>query len=110
MNKGDITVQVICTGQNFFIPNTFSPNNDGSNDVFYLRGTGIFRVKTLRIFNRWGEVVFENREVPVNNPSAGWNGYYKGKPAQADVYIYQLEILCANGELIKYSGNIALIR
>ena len=110
MNKGNITVQVICTGQNFFIPNTFSPNNDGSNDVFYLRGTGIFRVKTLRIFNRWGEVVFENREVPVNSASAGWNGFYKGKPAQADVYIYQLEILCANGELIKYSGNIALIR
>jgi len=101
---------VICTGQNFFVPNTFSPNGDGSNDVFYLRGTGIFRVKTLRIFNRWGEVVFENREVPVNNPGSGWNGNYKGKPAQSDVYIYQLEILCANGELIKYSGNIALIR
>ncbi|TMI64493.1 MAG: PKD domain-containing protein [Bacteroidetes bacterium] len=110
INKGDVTVQVICTGQNFFVPNTFSPNGDGSNDVFYLRGTGIFRVKTLRIFNRWGEVVFENREVPVNNPGSGWNGNYKGKPAQSDVYIYQLEILCANGELIKYSGNIALIR
>lgn len=110
MNKGDITVQVICTGQNFFIPNTFSPNNDGSNDVFYLRGTGLFRVKTFRVFNRWGEVVFENREVPVNNPAYGWNGNYKGKAAQPDVYIYQLEIICANGELIKYSGNVALIR
>jgi gliding motility-associated-like protein len=101
---------VICTGQNFFIPNTFSPNNDGKNDIFYLRGTGLFRVKTLRVFNRWGEVVFEKREVPVNNPGSGWDGTYKGKPAQADVYIYQLEILCANGELLKYSGNIALIR
>jgi gliding motility-associated-like protein len=110
INKGDITVQVICTGQNFFIPNTFSPNNDGSNDIFYLRGTGIFRVKVFRIFNRWGEVVFENREIPVNNPAYGWNGNYKGKAAQPDVYIYQLEIICANGEVIKYSGNIALIR
>jgi gliding motility-associated-like protein len=110
VNEGNITVQVICTGQNFFIPNTFSPNKDGANDVFYLRGTGLFRVKTLRVFNRWGEVVFEKRDVPVNNPGYGWDGSHKGKPAQADVYIYQLEILCANGELIKFSGNIALIR
>jgi len=107
VNKGDITVKVICTGQNFFIPNTFSPNDDGVNDVFYLRGTGLFRVKTLRVFNRWGEVVFEKREMPVNNPGFGWDGSYKGKPAQADVYIYQLEVLCANGELIKYSGQVA---
>ena len=110
MNSGEVSVQVICTGQNFFVPNTFSPNNDGKNDIFYLRGTGLFRVKTLRVFNRWGEVVFEKREVPVNDPGYGWDGTYKGKPAQADVYIYQLEILCANGELVKYSGNIALIR
>lgn len=107
--NGDISVQVICTGQNFFVPNTFSPNSDGSNDIFYLRGTGLFRVKVLRIFNRWGEIVFEKREIPVNNPSAGWDGTYKGKKASADVYIYQLEILCDNGEIIKYSGNIALI-
>lgn len=109
-NTGEVTVQIVCNGQNFFIPNTFSPNGDGSNDVFYLRGTGLFRVRTLRIFNRWGEVVFENREVPVNNPAYGWDGHYKGRKASADVYVYQLEIICSNGETIKYSGNIALIR
>ncbi len=109
-NKGEITVQVVCTGQNFFIPNTFSPNGDGSNDVFYLRGTGLFRVKTLRVFNRWGEVVFERREFPVNDPSSGWNGTYKGKKVQPDVYVYQLEIICNNGEVVKYAGNIALIQ
>ena len=109
-NTGEIQVQVICTGQNFFVPNTFSPNNDGSNDVFYLRGTGLFRIRTLRIFNRWGEVVFEKREFPVNTASSGWDGTYKGKQANADVYVYQLELICNNGEVIKYSGNIALIR
>ncbi len=108
-NTADIMVNVVCTGQNFFIPNTFSPNGDGSNDIFYPRGTGLFRIKTLRVFNRWGEVVFEKREVPVNDPSYGWNGNYKGKKAQPDVYVYQVEILCNNGELIKYAGNIALI-
>ena len=109
-NKGEITVKVICTGQNFFIPNTFSPNGDGSNDVFYPRGTGLIRAKTFRIFNRWGEMVFEKHDMPVNTSSAGWDGTWKGKKANADVYIYQLEIYCQNGELIKYNGNIALIR
>jgi gliding motility-associated-like protein len=109
-SQGFITVRVICNGQNFFIPNTFSPNDDGMNDVFYLRGSGLFRVKSLRVFNRWGEVVFEKMEVPVNNPSYGWNGNYKGEKAPPGVYVYQLEIICSNGELLAYSGNIALMR
>ncbi|HEX7846198.1 MAG TPA: PKD domain-containing protein, partial [Chitinophagaceae bacterium] len=109
-NSGEITVQVACAAQNFFVPNTFSPNGDGSNDVFYLRGTGLFRVKVMRIFNRWGEIVFEKREFPVNNAAFGWDGSYKGKKGQAGVYVYQVEIICNNGELIKYAGNIALIQ
>ena len=109
-NSGDVTVKVICNGQNFFIPNTFSPNGDGINDVFYLRGSGLFRVNSLMIFNRWGELVFENRNFSVNDPLAGWNGSYRGKKATPDVYIYQVELICENGETIKYSGNIALIQ
>ncbi|MFI5187072.1 MAG: PKD domain-containing protein [Chitinophagales bacterium] len=109
-NSGGLTVKVVCTGQNFFIPNTFSPNNDGINDRFYLRGTGLFRVNSMMIFNRWGEVVFENKNFQVNDPLAGWDGMYKGKKATADVYVYQIEIVCDNGEIMKYSGNIALIQ
>jgi gliding motility-associated-like protein len=109
-NSGDITVKVICNGQNFFIPNTFSPNGDGINDIFYLRGTGLFRIKSLLVFNRWGEIVFEKREFPVNDALSGWDGNYKGKKAKPDVYVYQIEIICSNGEIIKYSGNIALIQ
>ena len=58
----------------FFVPNTFSPNGDGSNDVFYLRGTGLFRVKALRVFNRWGEVVFEKKRISCKQscPWLGW--------------------------------------
>lgn len=108
--KGEVTVKVVCNGQNFFIPNTFSPNGDGRNDVFYLRGSGLDRAKILRIFNRWGEMVFEKYDMPVNTASAGWDGNWKGKKANADVYIYQLEIYCKNGELITYSGNVTLIR
>ena len=108
--KGDITVKVVCNGQNFFMPNTFSPNGDGSNDIFYPRGSGLDRAKILRIFNRWGEVIFEKYDMPINVASAGWDGSWKGKKADAGVYIYQLEIYCKNGELLTYNGNITLIR
>ncbi|MGQ0738691.1 MAG: PKD domain-containing protein [Bacteroidota bacterium] len=108
-NTGSILVFVICKNANLFIPNTFSPNGDGSNDVFYPRGQGLERVKLLRIFNRWGEVVFEKRDVPVNDPFAGWNGTFRGRQPMADVYIYQAEVFCENGEIIKLNGNIALI-
>jgi gliding motility-associated-like protein len=108
-NTGTIQILVICKNVNLFIPNTFSPNNDGSNDVFYPRGKGLERVKLLRIFNRWGEVVFEKKDFPVNDASAGWNGTYKGKPPQAGVYVYQAEVFCENGEVITLNGNVALI-
>jgi len=108
--KGDVTVKVICNGQNFFIPNTFSPNGDGSNDVFYPRGTGLDRAKILRIFNRWGEIVFEKYDMLINVASVGWDGTWKGRKADAGVYVYQLEIYCKNGELLSYTGNITLIR
>lgn len=108
-NTGRIQINVLCGKGNLFIPNTFSPNGDGSNDVFYPRGNGLASVKLLRIFNRWGEVVFEKKDFPVNNSAFGWDGKYKGQLPKADVYIYQAEVFCSNGELLKVNGNIALI-
>ncbi|MBI5856230.1 MAG: PKD domain-containing protein [Sphingobacteriales bacterium] len=108
-NTGSILVNVFCNNVNLFIPNTFSPNGDGSNDIFYPRGKGLERIKLLRIFNRWGEVVFERKDFQVNNPLFGWDGTYKGKKQQADVYVYQAEVFCENGQIITLNGNIALI-
>jgi hypothetical protein len=63
----------------------------------------------LRVFNRWGEIMFEQKEFPANNALDGWNGIYKGKKALPDVYIYQVEIYCENGEVRRFDGNVALI-
>ncbi|MBI1341460.1 MAG: PKD domain-containing protein [Terrimonas sp.] len=110
VNKDSLLIKVLCKNANIFMPNTFSPNGDGRNDIFYPRGTGVANVKTLRIFNRWGGIVFEKQNFPANDASAGWDGTFNGKAANNDVYVYQLEIYCQNGELIKMDGNVALIR
>jgi gliding motility-associated-like protein len=109
-NIGTILVRVLCKGTNVFVPNTFSPNGDGNNDFFYPRGTGLNRAKVMRVFNRWGEIVFERNDFPVNNPAYGWDGKMNGQTVNGDVYVYQVEIYCENGQLIKFSGNVALIK
>jgi gliding motility-associated-like protein len=105
-----VTVFVLCNNANVFIPNTFTPNADGMNDVFYPRGTGIFSIKSFRIFNRWGELVFEQYDFQANDASKGWNGAYKGKVLTPDIFVYTIEILCENKQTLTYKGNIALIR
>lgn len=109
-NTGQVQIIVICKNANVFVPNTFSPNGDGNNDVFYVRGKGLDRVKSLRIFNRWGEIVFEQQNFPVNDPMYGWNGKYKGNKPVPDVYVYQVEVFCENSQIIHFEGNVALIQ
>ena len=110
ISSRDVTLLVLCNNKNFFIPNTFSPNNDGANDRFYPRGTGLDRIQALRIFNRWGEAVFEKRNFPANDAASGWDGTYKGKTAPTDTYVYMIDIICENATIITYKGNITLIR
>ncbi|MBL0355487.1 MAG: PKD domain-containing protein [Chitinophagaceae bacterium] len=105
-----VTVFVICNGANIFIPNTFSPNADGTNDVFYPRGTGVFKIKSLRLYTRWGELIFEKSNFDANNPAYGWNGTNKGMQLTPDVFVYTLEVVCDNGSVLTHRGNIALIK
>lgn len=105
-----VSIFVLCNGTNVFIPNTFSPNGDGANDVFYVRGTGLFTIKQLRIFNRWGEEIFEKYNVNANDINSAWNGTYKGQKLPGDVYVYMIEVQCDNNTTLLYKGNIALVR
>ncbi len=105
-----VNIYVLCDGANVFIPNTFSPNGDGSNDVFYPRGTGLFTIKQARVFNRWGEEVFARYSFKANDASFGWDGTFKGQKMATDVYVYMIEILCDNNSTLVYKGNIALIK
>jgi gliding motility-associated-like protein len=101
---------MVCKGENMFLPNTFSPNGDANNETFYPRGRGLAYVKNFRIFNRWGEVVFEAANFQVNDRSKGWNGMHKGKPASLDVYVYTIDVVCENNEILNFKGDVTLLR
>jgi gliding motility-associated-like protein len=108
--EDSIRIIVTCNNSSVFVPNTFSPNGDGMNDVFYPRGKGIFSIRNIKIFNRWGESVFEKRDFAPNDPSSGWTGMFKGQKAETGVYTYYIEIVCNSSQVIKYFGNINLIQ
>lgn len=110
VSSDKIKIFVLCDGNNIFFPNTFSPNNDGSNDIFYPRGSGVFKIKSLRIFSRWGEVMFEQSNFNANDPAFGWNGKFKNAPLNNDVYVYTAEILCNNATIIILKGNVAITK
>jgi gliding motility-associated-like protein len=108
--KESITVQVICNNGNLFIPNTFSPNTDGHNDRFYPRGTGISSIRSLKVYNRWGEMVFSRENFSANDAAAGWDGTYKGAALTPDVFIYTCEVVCVNNEVLTFRGDVTLLR
>jgi gliding motility-associated-like protein len=110
VDSDSVFVRVRCNGDSVFIPNTFTPNGDGLNDVFYPRGKGIAYVSTFRIFNRWGELVFERSNFSLNDEQNGWDGTYKGKQLAPDVYMYTISSRCANGEIIEWKGDVTLVK
>ena len=108
--KDQVTIIPTCTPENIFVPNTFSPNGDGQNDIFYPRGRGIAGIKAIRIFNRWGEVMYERKDFAINDPTAGWDGTYQGKLLTPDVYVYIMEVLCNDNSIFNVKGNVTLLR
>ncbi|MEP6465349.1 MAG: PKD domain-containing protein [Parafilimonas sp.] len=110
VSRDQITIRVVCGSTNVFIPNTFSPNKDGMNDVFFPRGKGLFNIKSFRVFNRWGQIVFERFNTVPNNANDGWNGSFNGKPLPSDVYVYIMEVECENNIIIPFKGNVTLVR
>jgi gliding motility-associated-like protein len=106
----EVKVAVVCEADNIYMPNTFSPNGDGINEVFYPRGSGLRSIRSLRIFNRWGELVFQRQDVKPNDPTAGWDGRYKGRLLPPDVYVYIIDVICDNKGMVTRKGDVALIR
>ncbi len=99
-----VTVFVADPYGELFIPNTFSPNGDQQNDVFYVYGFGLQEFE-LHIFNRWGEVVYYSTVQ-----SEGWDGYYQGEALNTAVFTYMVSYLDGNGNTQVLSGNLTLLK
>jgi len=90
---------------NVFIPTAFSPNGDQNNDMFWLHGLEPSQTFVFRVFNRWGQLVFETTSM-----ANGWDGNTNGKPNPSDVYAYMIEVTNPDGTTESKSGNITLMR
>jgi gliding motility-associated-like protein len=109
-SEDEITIYTSCGQDQIFVANTFTPNGDGNNDYFFPQGKGISEAKRFRVFNRWGELLFDRQNMPLNNELAGWDGTYKGQQLKPDVFVYILNAVCESGEPIEMKGDISLIR
>lgn len=106
----DITI-FVDKDRRVFIPNVFSPNGDGNNDLFVINsGNDVVQVRSLIILNRWGEMVYERFNFPTNIPTYGWNGNFRGKPMNPSVFVFQAEIEFVDGEVEIFTGDITLMR
>jgi gliding motility-associated-like protein len=88
-----------------YIPNAFSPNGDGNNDLFGVYGRELKTVQ-MEVFNRWGEKVYDS----MDNPFASWDGRYKGELQPPSVYVYSVEVEYLNAKKVRRSGSVTLIR
>ncbi len=87
------------------VPTTFTPNGDGINDVIYVKGWGLKELLEWKIYNRWGQLIYESSDL-----EAGWDGTYKGEPQNIESYAFTVRALAYNGEEITKKGFISLVR
>lgn len=106
----EVVVMVTCDRGAVFLPTAFTPNRDGTNEWFYPKGRGIKEVASLRIYDRWGSLVFEKTHFQMNIASAGWDGNWKGAIAPMGNYVYAIETICEDGTSFLFRGTVTLIK
>ncbi len=104
-----VKIKLQCSEDFIFIPSGFTPNNDGKNDLFYIKGKGIGIIKSLLIFDRWGEKIFERTNFNIDDKASAWDGKYKGMLVPGGTYVYLAEMQCENGQPIIKKGTVTVI-
>lgn len=95
----------------YYVPNAFTPNNDGNNDFFTVyAATGVEEVMQMVIFDRWGGEVYVRTNFPPNREELGWDGRSRKQQVNPGVYVYYLELKLSTGEVLMVKGDVALIR
>lgn len=92
------------------VPTGFSPNSDGANDVLYVRGQEGVKIKTFRVYDRWGELLYEARDFKINDPTFGWDGTFRGQAMNQGIYVWYAEVEYIDGATEIFKGNTTLLR
>lgn len=103
--EDDIKVTLFKTGPDIFVPSAFTPNNDGLNDKIFPICVGIRQLDFFRVFNRWGQLVFQTSRI-----GEGWDGRIKGLLQDTNNYVFMVQGTDYTGRVIVKKGNIMLIR
>ncbi|TVR76796.1 MAG: hypothetical protein EA409_12905 [Saprospirales bacterium] len=108
--RDSILIDVLPSPEEVYIPNAFTPNQDGVNDAFTIyAGKDVAEIKELSIFNRWGSLIWTNRNFPPNIPNRGWDGYFNGKKVQAGIFVYYAKVVFKNGSVRNFSGDFLVV-
>lgn len=105
-----MVIKLKCAVSNVYIPNSFTPDFDGKNDRFYIKGSGVNVIRHFRIYNRWGKVIFEKENFGIDDPAFAWDGMFNGIPAETGTYVYFAEMECISGEPFIKKGTVTLVR
>ncbi len=97
--------------KNVYFPNVFGINSQSpDNNYFFPSGDAFTRIKLLAVYSRWGELMFEAKDIALNDPASGWEGQYRGKMAQPGVYAWLAKVVFLDGTEITYYGDVTLIK
>ena len=106
----DTTLIVVDRNCEVFVPNAFSPNADGINDLLVLYAPScVESVRRWMVFDRWGAVVFEAHHFPVNDPAVSWDGKHDGKLLNPAVFVWMAELLLTDGRVAMAKGDVAVL-
>jgi len=95
---------------NVLVPTGFSPNGDGRNELLHVHGDSDIEVTVFRVYDRWGELVYEAGSFMVNDDMVGWDGNFRGKKMPAGVYVWYIEVEAEDGEPATFKGTSTLLR
>lgn len=102
----------VTADKEIFVPSAFSPDVDGINDLLhpYGSGIGVDRVDSFQVWDRWGNLIWEQADFSLNDPAIGWDGTRYGQKLDPGVYVYVLNIRFLDGSHALYKGECQLIR
>jgi len=110
-NAECVTSIIIEPDPAIYIPNVFSPDNDGLNDYFTVyTNSSIATIKTFVVYNRWGNKVFETEDILPNDDAAGWDGYYNNEVEGDNVYTYYIVAMDTRGNEIENTGSVQILK